>query len=275
MKNIIKYLIPCVAVALALTSCDSTMDDKAAIDSQYEKATTATASMSNVTAVDYQTISATATFTSEAEIIEEGIMVSSEGSFTKNLKFVANDTVVATFNATVAGLEEKTTYYVRAYAVTKTAGTIVSEAKTVTTPKAPIFELAGTYLAEEFEIDAKEGLQSTGSYDITIAFAENSNTEVLITNLWDAGTTLKGTYDEATHTINVPNNQLLYTHGTYGPLTILGVTEDDSETTNGVTFTFIPLGGIMKSSCFEALITTGDYAGYTLNYPTYVEMLHK
>ena len=32
MKNIFKYMIPCLAVAFGLTSCNSTMDDKAAID---------------------------------------------------------------------------------------------------------------------------------------------------------------------------------------------------------------------------------------------------
>jgi hypothetical protein len=85
--------------------------------------------------------------------------------------------------------------------------------------------------------------------------------------------------------LRVPSRRALSNQGLWGALSEpkvritmarrLGVTEDDSETTNGVTFTFTPLGGIMKSSCFEALITTGDYAGYTLNYPTYVEMLHK
>ena len=37
MKNIFKYMIPCLAVAFGLTSCNSTMDDKASIDAMYEK----------------------------------------------------------------------------------------------------------------------------------------------------------------------------------------------------------------------------------------------
>ena len=275
MKQILKYMIPCLTAVFALTSCYDTMDDKADIDAKYYQVPTATVTLSAASATDFQTISATADFTGGSEILEEGIQITTDSTFVKVLKTVANDTIDASFTATVDGLSELTTYYVRAYAVTIAGGTVVSKVQTITTPKAPIFELAGTYTATEFVLDAKKGLQNSGSYEMTIAFAENSTTDVLITNLWGAGTTLKGTYNEATHTINVPNGQLLYTDDTYGPLNIIGVKDDDSASTDGVTFTFTPLGGLMKSTCFEALITTGDYAGYTLNYPTYVEMVHQ
>ena len=35
MKKLFKYVIPCLAVTFMMTSCYSTMDDKASIDAQF------------------------------------------------------------------------------------------------------------------------------------------------------------------------------------------------------------------------------------------------
>ena len=153
MKNIFKLMIPCLAVAFALTSCDKTMDDKASIDAQYAKASPATVSLGSVSAVDFQSITAAATVGSEAQVIEEGIQICSSADFASGITSVPNDTVEASFSIDVAGLAEQTTYYVRAYAVTRTAGTIVTEPQTVTTPKAPIFPLEGVYVATEWDVE--------------------------------------------------------------------------------------------------------------------------
>ena len=83
MKNIFKLMIPCMAFAFSLTSCDKTMDDKATIDAQYEKATSATVSLGSVSAVDFQTITASANIGSESEVIEEGIQLCASADFDK------------------------------------------------------------------------------------------------------------------------------------------------------------------------------------------------
>ena len=137
MKNIFKLMIPCMAFAFSLTSCDKTMDDKATIDAQYEKATSATVSLGSVSAVDFQTITASANIGSESEVIEEGFQLCASADFDKGITSVPNDTVVSSFSIDFAGLAEQTTYYVRAYAMTRTAGLIVTEPQSVTTPKAP------------------------------------------------------------------------------------------------------------------------------------------
>ena len=151
MKNIFKYMIPCLAVAFGLTSCNSTMDDKAAIDAMYQKATTAVVTMGNTNADDYQTITVDGAVTNEAEVIEVGFQVSKASDFSAGATYYHVDEVVSNFSYTIAGLAEKTTYYVRAYAATRTAGIIFSESKTVTTPAAPIFPLDGVYTATEID----------------------------------------------------------------------------------------------------------------------------
>ena len=172
MKNIFKLMIPCMAFAFSLTSCDKTMDDKATIDAQYEKATSATVSLGSVSAVDFQTITASANVGSESEVIEEGIQLCASADFDKGITSVPNDTVVSSFSIDFGGLAEQTTYYVRAYAMTRTAGLIVTEPQSVTTPKAPIFPLDGTYTVTEWDVedDYVTWTPAAETYEMTITF---------------------------------------------------------------------------------------------------------
>lgn len=194
MKNIFKYMIPCLVVAFGLTSCNSTMDDKASIDAMYEKATTAVATMGSTNADDYQTITVNGSVTNQAEVVEVGFQVSKASDFSTSATYYNVDEVVQDFSYTIGGLEEKTTYYVRAYAATRTAGIIFSEPKTVTTPAAPIFPLDGTYTVKEFSFDEDEGgwLAPENTYEIEIAFDKEDPTIVNITNIWNRGMTVQG-----------------------------------------------------------------------------------
>lgn len=264
MKNIFKYMIPCVAVAFALTSCDSTMDDKASIDAQYEKATSATVSLSSAAAADFQAITATVAVSGESEVIEEGIQICADASFAAGVTTVANDTVVSSFSISASGLAEQTTYYVRAYAATKTAGTIVTESQAVTTPKAPIFPLEGVYTATEWGFNDDESWSADSQYEITVEFDADDPTIVKITNIWDGGMTVLGQYDEATGTITVPNEQIIYVHDTYGDVWIQGVNADVSDYTSAVTFTFTALGGKMESTPMGALCGAGPFGYFKL-----------
>lgn len=261
MKNIFKLMIPCLAVAFALTSCDSTMDDKASIDAQYEKASPATIALASVTAADFQTISASATVGSESQVIEEGFQICTSPDFASNITSIPNDTVEASYSFDVAGLAEQTTYYVRAYAVTRTAGTIVTEPQSVTTPKAPIFPLDGTYLATEW--DAETG-EAAGQYPIEITFDEADPTIVNITNIWGGEMTVQGQYDEESGIITVPNMQVIYVHGTYGDVWIRGLWGDLSDYSDAVYFQFTALGGKMESTPMAAQCSAGDFAWFYL-----------
>lgn len=271
MKNIFKYMIPCLVVAFGLTSCNSTMDDKASIDAMYEKATTAVATMGSTNADDYQTITVNGSVTNQAEVVEVGFQVSKASDFSTSATYYNVDEVVQDFSYTIGGLEEKTTYYVRAYAATRTAGIIFSEPKTVTTPAAPIFPLDGTYTVKEMAFDEESGewVAPEETYEIEIAFDKEDPTIVNITNIWNRGMTVQGQYDEAKGTITVPNMQLIYVHGTYGDVWIQSLTPDLDDDPSGVTFTFTALGGKLKSTPMAARCGAGDFAYF------YLDMEHK
>lgn len=138
MKKLFKYILPLMAVALVLVSCEDLIDDKSAIDSQYAKATSAAVSLGSVQAVDYQTIAATASVANPSEVIEEGIQLSTDANFGAAILSIPNDTIEESFNITYGSANYETTYYIRAYAVTKTAGTILSDVQSVTTPTPPL-----------------------------------------------------------------------------------------------------------------------------------------
>ena len=138
MKNIFKFMVPFMALALTLVSCEDTMDDKSSIDNQFAKATNATVSLGSLVAVDYQTIKATGSVANPSSVIEEGIQLSTDANFATAILSIPNDTIAESFEITYSGANYETDYYVRAYAVTKTAGTIVTAAQMVTTPTPPL-----------------------------------------------------------------------------------------------------------------------------------------
>ena len=269
MKNIFKYMIPCLAVAFALTSCDSTMDDKASIDAKYEKASSATVSLSSATAADFQTITASAAVSGEADVIEEGVQLSTTSDFSTGVTSIPAETVGASFTVNATGLTEQTTYYVRAYAVTRTGGTVVTEAQSVTTPKAPIFPLNGTWVATEWDLNDNDEWEAADQYEIQVEFDAADPTIVNITNIWGGGMTVQGQYDAAKGIVTVPNMQVIYVHKTYGDVWIRGVNSAISAYTSAVTFTFTALGGKMSSTPMAAQCSAGNF-GYF-----YLTMEHK
>ena len=264
MKSILKLMIPCLAVAFTLSSCNDTMDDKAEIDAKYEKASSAAVALTSATAVDFQSMTATASVTNPAETIEVGVQVSPSTDFTSDVITLVNDTSEATFTVTTGGLAEQTTYYVRAYAMTRTAGLIVSSAQTITTPKAPIFPLDGVYTATEWDLNDNDEWENGGQYEIKIEFDAEDPTIVNITNIWDGGMTIQGQYNEAKGTITVPNMQIIYVHPSYGDVWIRGVNSEVSAYTSAVTFQFTSLGGKMESTPIGAICGAGSFGYFYL-----------
>lgn len=264
MKNILKLMIPCLAVAFTLSSCNDTMDDKAEIDAKYEKASTAAVALTSATAEDFQSMSATASVTNPAETIEVGVQLSTNSDFASDVITVANDTTEASFSVSASGLTEQTTYYVRAYAVTRTAGIIVSPSQTITTPKAPIFPLDGVYTATEWDLNDDDEWENAGQYEIKFEFDAEDPTIVNITNIWDGGMTVQGQYNEAKGTITVPNMQVIYVHPSYGDVWIRGVNSAVSAYTSAVTFQFTALGGKMESTPMAAQCGAGNFGYFYL-----------
>ena len=165
---------------------------------------------------------------------------------------------------------ELTTYYVRAYAVTKTAGTIVSDVQSVTTPKAPIFPIDGMYIATEWDYNQDTGeWDNGGQYEMAVTFDESDPTIVNITNIWDGGMTIQGQYDAAKGIVLVPNMQVIYVHAKYGDVWIRGVNSAVTAYTSAVQFKFTALGGKMESTPMGAICAAGSF-GYF-----YVTMEHQ
>lgn len=273
MKNILKYFIPCLFVALAFTSCYDTMDDKRDIDAQHESAfATPVISSASATAPAYNEVAVTVSVEDKNNVAEQGIQLSTSEAFTTD-DYIANEGVDESYTISVGNLSELTTYYYRAYAVGKNGGMVYGSTQSITTPEAPATPLEGTYTAQEYAYKNGSWGKSGDPYKITIAFEEGSTEVVNVTNIWDAGTTVQGVYDAETHVITVPNQQLIYTDDTYGPLLLMGM-NDAMTAYADVTFTFTPRGGAMKSSIWACLITTGAYAGYFYNYNTYLDMQH-
>ena len=253
MKKFYKYMIPCVALALSLTSCNSTMDDKAAIDAQYENLDDPTIAMGTAIAASYETAVATGSLSDVENVQEVGFQVSADETFTTSENY-PSETVAANFTAELTGLSELSTYYVRAFVFTKTGKTFYSEATTFTTPEAQIFDVIGSYTAIDYELSDEMEFEPGTPYTVTIAFADGSDTEVEISNLWNGGETIMGVYDPESSTITVPTGQLLYDDPDYGDVTAMALNDDITDYQDDIVFTFKPVGGTMVSGFIQALI---------------------
>lgn len=265
MKNLFKYIIPCLAVALTLTSCYDTKDDKAGIDASYEsKYATPTASI-QVTAPAHNTVNVSLTVDDPSLVAEQGIQLSMTNDFAEIDTYV-NDTIEAVYSEEIGGFEELTTVYVRGYAMGRNGQVVYTSVQSITTPEAPQTPLAGTYTVIEVDRNnAGAWVPAAETYQMTVAFEEGSEEIVNITNIWDGGKTVQGVYDVATHTITVPNYQILYVHPSYGEVWIQGFKPDMSDYSDAVTFTFNPRGGRMVSTPMGAICALGAFGYFYLD----------
>ena len=264
MKKIFRTLIPCLAMAMALTGCYDEMDDKAVIDAKYALDGTPTVSMSGATANDHSSATVTASVSSVDGVVESGFMVAGSADFSNSKAYIVEN--ATSISTTITGLSELTTYYVKAYAFLGDGRLVYSDAATFTTLEAPSYDLAGTYAASEF--DATSG-GAAGEYEVTIAFVEGSTTEVEITNFWDGGMTVTGTYDAESNTITIPTSQVIYVHPSYGDVWMMAVNDEISAYTSAVICQFTPKGGFLTTSVWGAVCGAGTF-GYS-----YVKMAHK
>lgn len=258
MKNIFKTLIPCLVLSFAVTSCYDEIEDKSSIDSQYEQASNVAVSLGEVSVVSFSEITANASISDTINVLEVGVMVSKTQDFSSYTAYAENNLALS-FKKSITGLSEETTYYVRAYAYTVAGGTVVSEPISVKTPAAPIYDLDGIYTCDEYD----ESGEFNGSYEVKISFVEGSTTDVLITNIWEGGMTVSGTFDAKTGKLTIPANQVILVHPSYGDVWI--------EAEDGVALIgqFTPKGGYLNTGVFGAVCSAG-YFGYQ-----YLKMTHK
>lgn len=255
MKKIFKYIIPCLTFALVMASCNDTMDDKAAIDALYDNLEDPIVLVSSAEADTYETGVAYGSLEDLTNAYEVGFQVSTDASFADYVSFVC-DEVANSFSAELSGLEELTTYYVRSYVFTKTGKTLYSQAISFTTPKAPIYEIDGTYTVEEFNMESGE---SGGTYQMEVYFDEENPNKVYLYNLWDGGEVITGVYNATANTITVPTQQVIYQYPGVGPVYAMSVNNAMTATTSSTTFTFTPLGGTMVSGIMAAYLPAADY----------------
>ena len=92
---------------------------------------------------------------------------------------------------------------------------------------------------------------------MTITFAEGSDTEVEIFNLWGGGETMMGVYDAEKGTITIPGNQALYEDPDYGTVIAKPINDEITGYQDDIILKFTSLGG---------LIVTGNYQAYYVDY---------
>lgn len=258
MKNILKMIVPCMALLLTFSSCYSTMDDKSDIDAKYASATTTTVTLAEVN-VDMTSIVANFNVAG-IDVIEQGIEVAAKEDFSDATAYAVEEGNTIS----VSDLPELTTLYVRAYAVTKGAGTVVSSAKKITTGGIPVFPIAGTYTCDEYKFDSNAGTWAVDDqYTIAIASEPGSN-DVLITGIWGYPLPVEGTYDPATNIVTVDSYSIIGTHSSYGEVWIRGVNDAVSAYTNTIEFKFTPKGGAMVSSNFAVQVSAGSFGFFKL-----------
>lgn len=259
MKNSMKTFVACLALGLGLSGCYDEMDSKASIDAQYAKSCEASVSLGEVSALSFSEVEVAASVSDITGVLEVGFMLSSSEDFQTYTTYPSKE-LTTSLGTAISGLSELTTYYVRGYAYT-IDGTKVSETKSVTTPAAPIYELSGEYMAVDYNAD--DGAPGD-PYAVTVAFAEGSETDILITNLWGGELTITAKYDPATGKLSIPTQQNIYLHASYGDVWI--------EEENGgpaIEGQFTAKGGFLNINTFYAICGAGSFGAQ------YVRMTHK
>lgn len=97
---------------------------------------------------------------------------------------------------------------------------------------------------------------------------EVNGTEVKITNFWEGGETVVGTYDAETQTITIPTQQVVMLHSNYGDVWMMAI-DNTASYIGEITCKFTPKGGFFQTGYWEALCSAGYFGRY------WTEMSHK
>lgn len=243
--------------AALFVSCSDTMDDKNTIEGGFTKYSFPDISIT-AEANSYQSIMATIKADNVDGIIEEGVYIVDEQG---NGQYISCDSIAKECPILVEKLEKLTSHSLYAYAMTKDGKLAKTEnSVTIKTPKMPVFTVDGYYIVTEFEY-GDNGFTEGSQYAMAIAFTsgnEKDGGEVEITNFWDGGMTVKGTYNAETKSIVIPSKQLIYVHQSYGD--VLMIADEDEDDPDNI---ILSLEGITyTSTVWSATVSLGNFGSY-------------
>ena len=278
MKKIFKTLIPCLALAVGFTSCYDEMDDKASIDAEYALANAPTVAVSSAEALDYSSATVTGTVSSVEGVVEVGFMVATAADFS-DAKIYSMDAVASSFETTIAGLAETTTYNIKPYACLGDNRIIYGQATSITTPQAPPLS-AELLNGKTYVATATSYFGNVYQFAVTIAADAADPTKVYVQNLdpyfasygyvaEEGYNMFEGVLDVEAETITVAQGQAVG----YGDV-VLGVFNDaDPDAASGysdLTIKVVSKGAALQIvNAFGVVASDGwwelYYGGLTLN----------
>ena len=280
MKKIFRTLIPCLAMAAALTGCYDEMDDKAVIDAKHVLANTPSVTISSATADDYSSATVTGAISTVEGVVEAGFMVSTSSDFS-GAKIYALDEVSSTLTTTLSGLAELTTYQVKAYAFLADDRIVYSEVASITTPQAP--PLSAALLDGKTYTGTANGYWGDvySSMSVTIVADETDENKVYVQNLdpyfasygyvaSSGYNVYEGVLDPETETITVASGQEVG----YSDVVINSFNTNDPDTADGygdVVITVVSKGAALKIANSFGVMSLSQgwweiyYGGITLN----------
>lgn len=176
MKNIFK-IMPIVALAMACTSCNDLIDDKAAIDAKYH-IELPTLTLQSATAVDYSTVSVSYTISDIKGLANVGVQVATTSDFA-NPEYIEIEPET-TGTALAAGLAPDTKYYVRLYAYTPDNCTF-SESKEIVTPKVPL--TASLLEGKTYKATAADYWEDPAQFAVSFVADKEDPYKVVVCNL--------------------------------------------------------------------------------------------
>jgi hypothetical protein len=221
-RNITSFLILATLFIAGLSSCEeqvAEINENINLGNPAKLPTVTISDASNVT-FDGAVLSATIASTAETDsIIEAGFILANNEGFMPTSSVVFFKSVNnGAISSVLTGLTDKTTFYVKAYAVTYRNGTAYSSTYiSFTTPEAPTFEdtyLFGIY--DAIDIDVNTGQQEGEPYPVEIRQIGTLYNRVSISNIWGGEETIQATVDFTAKTITTDSKPVIYVHPDYG-----------------------------------------------------------
>jgi hypothetical protein len=269
MKTNILFAFIAAMMALSACSEDLVKDDiDAARTGDASKLPAVTVpSTGNIT---YENADVSASWSNAGdEIIEAGFIYSLNESFAPSKALAVADLSGSGMSATLSLLQDSK-YYIKAYARTKNNGVAYSDAVSLTTLVAPVFEdayLFGKYNAVDIDIMTDK---EVSTYEITIEQRGTSYDRVNITNIWEGEQTIQGIVDFEKKTISVAPTEVIYIHSSYGDTFMRGLVIANGEIQQGYADVAIATYDDKGNITFEPWAACVS-AGYFGHYVTILE----
>lgn len=230
-----KIFLPFVAVALALVSCNSTMDDKDEIDGKYAVGTAPTVAIATANGGS-SAVTVSGTVSDASKAAEVGVRIASSEDMADAAYWPAS-AVTAEFTAVAKKLQPLTTYYIQAYVVAKDNRMAFSDVQKVETgePEFGKAHLAGTYSGTTIAATGEER-----AFSVTIEIDDEDSTKCVVNDLdpyfasygyvaSEGYNYYEGVIDWQKKTITIEGGQMVG----YGSVFIIGLDDADYSVAEG------------------------------------------